>query len=83
MNRCEMCGIPAGTMKDPGYTAEIIRRAENNYKSSKKTTVWCCSESCGVQALAISQYGGITSRWPITLKQCYTIFRRQLCQVKN
>lgn len=80
--KCENCGIPEGTLKDAGYTAEIVRKGENAYRGTKKATVWCCSETCGIQALALSQYGNMTSKWPITLAQCTSIFRRKLtpCQ---
>jgi hypothetical protein len=67
--RCETCGLPDGANSTHGYFVQIVRKAENAFKRDSKATVWVCSRECGVQALAVSAYGALTSRWPVSLDQ--------------
>lgn len=66
---CETCGLPSWAVTGEGVVVQIEEKAANNFQRSHRRTVWCCSESCTVQALAISKYGPNSSTWPITLAQ--------------
>jgi hypothetical protein len=79
MNCCENCGLPEGALLSKGFTAQIVRPAENNFQRERKATVWVCSEECGVQALAISKYGSKSSTWPVPLAKLRSLLKRQLC----
>lgn len=74
---CENCGLPDGAHADKGHRLQITRRAENNFRRDSKTMVWVCSRECGVQALAISQYGIASHKWPVTLAQYRGTVKRQ------
>lgn len=74
---CENCGIPPGAKNSPGETLQIIRPAENAFKGKRKSTVWVCCEECAIQATAVSKYGVATHKWPVTLSQFRTLYRRE------
>ena len=63
---CETCGIPHN---GKGRNLVITRKPENGFQRAKKITVWCCSNECSHQTLAIAKYGAASHRWPITLAQ--------------
>jgi hypothetical protein len=73
---CENCGLPPGATNSPGQTIQITRPAENSFKRNTKSTVWCCSEECAVQAYAMSQYGKASHKWELPLSKIRTEYRR-------
>lgn len=66
---CENCGLPEYAVNGEGRRLQVTRRAENNFRRDRKVTVWCCSDDCATQTLAVAKYGNRTSTWPITLAQ--------------
>ena len=74
---CENCAIPQGACGNVGNSIQIGAEKRYGDKRARKVTVWCCSESCAIQAAGISEYGGKTSAWPVTLSQYTTLFRRR------
>jgi hypothetical protein len=69
MNTCHNCGLPSDCSSSEGYTLTIEHRAENKFRRNSRRTVWCHSEECAIQTLAIAKYGLPTYRWPISLSQ--------------
>jgi hypothetical protein len=69
MNNCENCGLPEWAVEGKGCSVVIEEKPENSYKRTRRRTVWCHSEECAVQALAISKYGRASHKWPVTLAQ--------------
>jgi hypothetical protein len=69
MKTCHNCGLPSDCCSTEGYSLTLERKAANRFRRDSRRTVWCHSEECAVQALAIARYGLPTSRWPITLAQ--------------
>jgi len=68
-NICHNCGLPEGALRNVGQTISITAATEFGDKRTRKHSVWCCTDECAVQALAISKYGKSSFRWPITLAQ--------------
>lgn len=79
---CHNCGMPADVCRTApdssnpdtmqpakGRRIQISRKAENGYQRCSTRTVWCCSDECAIQALAIAKFGIATHNWPITLAQ--------------
>jgi hypothetical protein len=75
---CNNCGLPEHALSQDGQTVQIQLDKSYGEKRPRKSTVWCCSEECAVQALAASKYGHQTSKWPVTLDQARTIIRREM-----
>jgi hypothetical protein len=80
---CQNCNVPQGACGNVGQS--IVIGAEKQYgdKRARKVTVWCCSEECAVQASGISEYGPASFRWPVTLDQYRTLFRRRANAAKK
>lgn len=66
---CENCGLPSGSVKGDGVSLVIEATPENRFQRTRRRTVWCHSEECAIQCLAIAKYGLATHKWPITLAQ--------------
>jgi hypothetical protein len=66
---CENCGLPRWAVAGDGLSVVVQHKPENAYQRTKRRTVWCHSEECAIQALAISRYGLNSNRWPVTLAQ--------------
>lgn len=66
---CENCGLPSWAVSGPGMSISIEDRPENRFQRTRRRTVWCHSEECAVQCLAISKYGRASHKWPITLAE--------------
>jgi hypothetical protein len=47
----------------------VNSKPANNFCRATRRKVWCCSDLCAYQSLAIAQYGPASHRWPITLSQ--------------
>jgi hypothetical protein len=69
MNTCHTCGLPSDCCGSDSYTLILEHKAENKYHRNSHRTVWCHSNECAIQALAIAKYGLPTYRWPISLAQ--------------
>jgi len=69
MEICHNCGLPEGALRNPGRTASVTAAAQFGDKRSRRHSVWCCTDECAIQSLAISKYGKSSFRWPITLAQ--------------
>jgi hypothetical protein len=66
---CENCGLPSWAVNGSGRSVQMEMKAENRYQRTHRRTVWCHSDECAIQCLAISKYGRASNRWPITLAQ--------------
>jgi len=64
---CHNCGLPADCI--PGVKVVLHVRPQGKYQRDRKQTVWCHSEECAIQALAIARYGPASHKWPITLAE--------------
>lgn len=69
MKTCHNCGLRSDCCSTEGYSLTLERKATNRFRTDSRRTIWCHSEECAVQALAIARYGLPTYRWPITLAQ--------------
>lgn len=69
MDSCYNCGLPANCCATEGVKVVLRLRPENRFKRERKQTVWCHSEECAIQSLAVARYGPATHKWPITLAQ--------------
>lgn len=69
MENCENCGLPAWAVEGSGVSITIEEKGENRFQRTRKRTVWCHSQECAIQRLAIAKYGKDASKWPITLAQ--------------
>lgn len=68
MQTCHNCGLPSDCASN-GRQVTLRLKPENGSQRERKHTVWCHSDECAIQALAIAQYGPATHKWPITLAQ--------------
>ena len=66
---CENCGLPSWAVSGDGVEVTIQQRPENRYQKTRRRVVWCHSEECAVQCLAISKYGPASHRWHVTLAE--------------
>lgn len=66
---CDNCGLPSWAVSGEGVSITVEQKPENRYQRARKRTVWCHSEECPVQCLAVSKYGRASHKWPITLAQ--------------
>ncbi len=69
MESCHNCGLPMDCVTSEGYRLKLPFKAENRFKRDSTKSVWCCSDECSIQALAIAKYGPSTHKWPLTLAQ--------------
>ena len=69
MNVCHNCGLPSDCCASEGQTVKLEVKLVNNFHRTSHRTVWCHSEECVIQALAIARYGLPTHKWPVTLAQ--------------
>ena len=69
MSACHNCGLPPGTLTNPGLTIQVASKLEYGQKRARKASVWVCCRECAVQALGQAKYGLATSKWPVTLAQ--------------
>jgi hypothetical protein len=69
MENCHNCGLPADCITGGGVKVTLDVRAQGKYQRDRKQTVWCHSEECAIQALAIALYGPEMHKWPITLAE--------------
>src|SRR5215467_11048091 len=66
---CHVCGLPSWACAVVGFITNVKSKAENKFRRDRTATVWCCSQSCAVQAHALSEMGTATHKWPITLAE--------------
>lgn len=69
MNSCHNCGMYSDCASGEGRTVALHVMPKSKFCRETKRTVWCCSDSCAYQALAIARYGLPSYRWPVTLAQ--------------
>lgn len=74
---CYNCGLPPGATGNLGLAISIKVKPENGFQRESTKTVWVCSDECVVQAASISEYGPSTHRWPVTLSQFRSLWRRR------
>ena len=66
---CENCGLPSWVAIDEGVSITIQKKPENRFQKTRRRTVWCHSEECAVQCLAVSKYGSASHKWPVRLAE--------------
>ena len=66
---CENCGLPSWAVSGDGVEVTIQQKPENRYQKTRRRMVWCHSEECAVQCLAVSKYGRATHKWPLSLAE--------------
>jgi len=65
---CHMCGIPNWAISTPGVQFMLHRKSDGRFKRrDSRVTVWCCSESCAWQSLAVAEMGPGSHKWPTSL----------------
>ena len=69
MTTCHNCGLPQYATDQPGIQITVSAPAENKFRRETRRLVWCHSDECAIQALAVSRYGSASHKWPITLAQ--------------
>jgi len=69
LENCQNCAMPENVSTHPGVKVVLNVRPQGKYERERKQTVWCCSDECAIQALAVAHYGPSTHKWPITLAQ--------------
>jgi hypothetical protein len=69
MDSCYNCGLPEDCALSEGYKLRLTFKAKTAYGRDSKRTVWCHSEECTIQALAVALYGPSSHKWPVTLAQ--------------
>jgi hypothetical protein len=71
MEACHNCGLPADCVSGSGLRVVlcVTPKVREKFKRDRRQTVWCHSEECAVQALAVARYGPDSHTWPITLAQ--------------
>lgn len=73
MVSCHNCATPPGSCIGKGRHIEVTAKPEYGDKRTRKATVWCCSDECAVQSLAIAKYGAASHKWPISLAKFRTM----------
>lgn len=66
---CHNCSLPSGAITTPGRLVRLTLKPENGFPRERRVTVWCHSDECALQAMAIARYGPASHRWPITMAQ--------------
>ncbi len=66
---CHNCGLRSGATSSPGLMVRLALRPMNGFERKRRVTVWCHSDECALQVLAVAQYGPATHKWPLTLTQ--------------
>src|SRR5262252_1719910 len=79
---CHVCGLPSWACAVVGFITKVKSKAENKFRRDRTATVWCCSQSCAVQAHAMSEMGAATDKWPMTLAE-YTARRLGLLDIRK
>ena len=74
---CQMCGM-ASWAKPEGVRIALRVKAGKFGHRDRQRTVWCCSESCAVQAYAVAEMGPVTHRWPISLAEFSVAHRQEI-----
>lgn len=66
---CHNCGMPNWAISGDGVETRLRQKPHNRFSRDTKPRVWCCSESCALQARAQAEMGSATHRWPMTLSE--------------
>jgi len=82
MSSCHNCGMPDWAISHTGVETKLHLRAHNRFARDSKRTVWCCSESCALQARAQAEMGTATHKWPMTLAE-YAAHERATSQRRS
>ena len=70
---CHNCGIPSDISEAVGRSVTLHLQPSNRFCRATRKTVWCCSDECCFQALAIAAYGPASHKWPIKLSEFRTL----------
>lgn len=70
---CHNCGLPSDIFEANGRSIVLHLQPSNRFCRATKRTVWCCSDECCYQALAIAAYGPASHKWPIKLSEFRTL----------
>src|SRR5215467_9803148 len=66
---CHNCGLPSDAVNREGRSIVLRLKPQNSFCRPTRRRVWCCSDECTYQALAVAAYGPAVSKWPITLAE--------------
>lgn len=66
---CHNCGLPSDCSSSAGRKITIEIQPQSRFHRVSRRTVWCHSDLCAYQALAIARYGPASHKWPISLAQ--------------
>jgi hypothetical protein len=66
---CHNCGMPSDCINGQGRRLRITFRATRRFERNRTRAVWCCSDGCAVQVLAVARYGPASYKWPIASSQ--------------
>jgi len=69
MNTCHTCGLPSDCTEGSGRKITIRIEPQSRFHRASRRTVWCHSDECVYQAMAIAKYGSVSHKWPVTLVQ--------------
>jgi hypothetical protein len=74
---CHNCGLPSYAVSTDGVTTQVRIVAESQYKRDRRISVWCCSETCALQARAQAEMGSATHKWRLNLAEFSQLEQKQ------
>ena len=66
---CHSCGMTSDCISGQGRWLRITFWGTKRFERNRTRTLWCCSDECAVQALAVARYGSASHKWPIVSSQ--------------